>query len=276
MKTWALVVDTWREALARYTLLGFLIASSLYLLTLAFALNLDIVDGTLAAASLFGKSLDLDHGALAIGEVVQGVEAAFTGMAYGLGLFLAVFTTGSQVPNLVKRGTVDLYLSRPLSRTHALLGRFAGAVTLVAANILLLCGGTFLIVSLKTGVWNPRFLAAGGLIFVAFLAFLGLMVLVGVLSGSTPLSIMIPYAIYVISMPLVAHDKIAAAMDSRLAATVVQWLYWVLPKSAEMGRDMVRLVMGEAAPSAMATLTTLGFGAACLALAVVLFNRKNY
>jgi len=276
VRTWALVVDTWREALARYTLLGFLIASSLYLLTLALALNLDIVDGTLAAASLFGKALEFPHGAAPINEVVLTVEATFTGMAYGLGLFLAVFTTGSQVPNLVRRGTVDLYLSRPLSRTHVLLGRFAGAVTLVAANIAFLCGGTFLVVSLKTGYWNPRFLLAGGMIFLAFFAFLGLMVLVGVLSGSTPLSIMLPYAIYVVSLPLVAHDKIAAAMDSRVAASIVQGLYWVLPKSAELGRDMIQLVLGKGTPSLVAILTTLGFGAACLALAIVLFNRKNY
>ena len=54
MKTWALVVDTWREAFARYTLLGFIAVSSLFLLVLTFALNLDIVDGALAAGTLFG------------------------------------------------------------------------------------------------------------------------------------------------------------------------------------------------------------------------------
>ena len=59
VKTWALIVDTWREALARYTLLGFLVVSSLFLLILTFALNLDIVDGALAAGTLFGKALEL-------------------------------------------------------------------------------------------------------------------------------------------------------------------------------------------------------------------------
>ena len=62
MKTWALIVDTWREALARYTLLGFLLVSTLFLLTLTFALNLDIVDGSLAAGTLFGKALEFHHG----------------------------------------------------------------------------------------------------------------------------------------------------------------------------------------------------------------------
>ncbi|MCU0291077.1 MAG: ABC transporter permease subunit [Thermoanaerobaculaceae bacterium] len=275
MKVWALVVDTWREALARYTLLGFLIVSSLFLLVLTFALNLDIVDGSLAAGSLFGKAFDL-HGDTPIETVVTTGESAFAAMLYGLGIFLAIFATGSQVPNLVHRGTVDLYLSRPVGRTTLLLGRFVGAVTLVLANLAFLCGGVFVIISLKTGVWNARFLLAGGLIALVFLSYLSFMYLVGVLSGSTPLSIMLPYAIYIIAMPLMAHQHIAAAMDSRLAATVVHGLYWVLPKSAEHGRDVVQLVMGKGDPSWVAMGTTLAFGAVCLGAAVAIFQRKSY
>jgi len=70
VKTWALVADTWREALARKTLLGFAGASTLFLLTVAFALDLDIVQGSLAAATLFGHALEMRGGPAAIGEVV--------------------------------------------------------------------------------------------------------------------------------------------------------------------------------------------------------------
>jgi ABC-2 type transport system permease protein len=275
MKVWALVVDTWREALARYTLLGFFIVSSLFLLVLSFALNLDIVNGSLAAGSLFGKSFDMHHGQVPIDKVVITGQSIFTGMLYGMGVFLAVFATGSQVPHLLRRGTADLYMARPVSRTTVLLGRFVGAVTLVSANLLFLCGGVYLIISYKTRVWNPRFLLAGFLILAVFLCYLGFMYLIGVLSGSTPLSIMLPYAIFFIAMPLAAHKEIAAAMDSRWAARIVETLYWMLPKSAELGRDMVKLVMGEGRPDPWALGTTGVFGAACLAAAVVLFNRKN-
>jgi ABC-type transport system involved in multi-copper enzyme maturation permease subunit len=275
VKTWALVVDTWREALASFTLLGFLVVSILFQLVLVFALNLDIVDGGLAAVSLFGKAMPMHGRTPGIQEVVETGQATFAGMLYAMGVFLAVFATGSQVPHLLRRGTVDLYLSRPTSRAGILLSRFLGAVTLVAANFIYLCGGVFLIISLKTGVWNPRFFVATGLILVVFLSFLGFMYLVGVLSASTPLSIMLPYAIFIISMPLAAHDRIAAAMDSRLAANVVQGLYWVLPKSSEIGRDIVSLVLGRGGVSIQPLVTTVAFGAVCLVAAVVLFNRKN-
>jgi ABC-2 type transport system permease protein len=276
VRTWALIVDTWREALARYTLLGFAVVSALFLLTLTFALNLDIVDGSLAAGTLFGKAFELHHGARPIDTVVVTGQSVFAGMLYVLGIFLAVFATGSQVPNLQRRGTVDLYVTRPITRTHLLLGRYLGAVTLVTANLLLLCGGVFVIISLKTKVWNPRFILATGLILVVFLSYLGFMYLVGVLSSSTPLSIMLPYALYMVSMPLAAHDQIAAAMDSRFWANVVHGLYWVLPKTAEVGRDLTAYVLGRTTPALLPLATTAAFGAVCLTAAVVTFNRKNF
>lgn len=276
MRTWALIVDTWREALARYTLLGFAVVSALFLLTLTFALNLDIVDGSLAAGTLFGKAFELHHGARAIDTVVVTGQSVFAAMLYILGVFLAVFATGSQVPNLQRRGTVDLYMTRPITRTHLLLGRYLGAVTLVTVNLLLLCGGVFVIISIKTKVWNPRFILATGLILVVFLSYLGFMYLVGVLSSSTPLSIMLPYALYMVSMPLAAHDQIAAAMDSRFWANVVHGLYWVLPKTAEVGRDLTAYVLGRTTPTLLPLATTAAFGAVCLAAAVVTFNRKNF
>ena len=276
MKTWALIVDTWREALARYTLLGFLAVSTLFLMILAFALNLDIVDGALAAGTLFGKSLALGRKSASVDTVVVTGQSVFAGILYVLGVFLSVFATGSQVPNLQRRGTVDLYLTRPIGRTHLLLGRFLGAATLVGANLLFLCGGVFVIISLKTHVWNLRFLAAGGLILTVFLSYLGFMYLIGVLTSSTSLSIMLPYALYVLSLPLSAHDRIAAAMDSRAAAAAVHALYWAFPKTTEIGRDLAAYVLGRATPAAIPLATTAAFGAACLALAVVAFNRKSF
>jgi ABC-type transport system involved in multi-copper enzyme maturation permease subunit len=269
-------VDTWREALAHHTLLGFVGISTLFMLVLAFSLNLDIVNGTLAAGSLFGRAFEFGNSTPAITEVVTTAQSVFAAMLYALGIFLAIFATGSHVPHLMRRGTVDLYLSRPTSRTRVLLGRFLGAVTLVTANIVYLCGGVFLIVSLKTGVWNGRFLLAGGVILVVFLSFLGFMVMVGVLSRSTPLSIMLPYALYVLAMPLAAHDHIAAAMDSRFWARVIHGIYWVLPKTAELGRDVVQLVAGTGAPAPAAVLSTLAFGCACLGIAVFRFEKISF
>jgi hypothetical protein len=77
-------------------------------------------------------------------------------------------------------------------------------------------------------------------------------------------------------MPLAAHDRIAALVDSRLAAWTVHGLYWVLPKTAELGRDTVGLVLGRSAPSATSLGTTAAFGVVCLILALIRFQKKSF
>ena len=78
-----------------------------------------------------------------------------------MGTFLALFATAHLVPRLQEKGTIDLYLSRPVSRAALLLSRYAGGLLLAAANILYLIGSMWLIVVWKTRVFHPRFLMSG-------------------------------------------------------------------------------------------------------------------
>ena len=62
------------------------------------------------------------------------------------------------------RGTIDLYLSRPVSRFKLLMSRYVAGLILAASNVIYLLGTIWLIVAWKTGVANPRFLLAGAII----------------------------------------------------------------------------------------------------------------
>src|SRR5438132_131972 len=60
MKAWAASVEeVFREAAARWTLIAYFALSTLFILIFALAVNLDVVNGALAGANLFGQSLDL-------------------------------------------------------------------------------------------------------------------------------------------------------------------------------------------------------------------------
>jgi hypothetical protein len=94
---------------------------------------------------------------------------------------------------------------------------------------------------------------------------------------------MATFAVFFVSAILVNHDRIAAAMSHEWAAQLVQGLYWVFPKTAELGGAVVALVMGEQGPERMQKalalqpfLTTGAFGAACLTLACLRFRRKDF
>lgn len=282
----ASVEEVFREASARWTLLAYFAISSLFILLFAAAVNLDIVDGALAGAKLFGKEVDLGGEKIDMDRLVLGFEAGFSGFLYMLGTFLALFATAHLVPRLQEKGTVDLYLSRPIGRTKLLLSRYAGGLLLAAANLLYLMGSIWAIVVWKTGVAHPRFLLGGVVILFAIASLLAFAFLVGVATSSTAVSLMVTYAVFFFAALLSGHEKISAAVSSETSANIIEGLYWIFPKTAELGRATVGLVSGGEIRETFFDLggidvlavfgTTALFGILSLALASRLFARKDF
>jgi ABC-2 type transport system permease protein len=274
--------DVFREAAARWTLIAYFLLSSIFLLIFASAINLDIVDGALAGAKLFGKEVQV-RGAMDIERLVLGFESGFSAVLYFLCTFLAIFATAHLVPRLQEKGTIDLYLSRPVSRTRLLLSRYVAGLLLAGSNILYLIGSIWLIVMWKTQVVHPRFFLAGAIILFVIATLLAFAFLVGVITSSTGVSIMTTYGLFFFSVMLVAHERIEAAVSKEWQAWMIKILYWVVPKTAELGQSVVAFVAGDIVPERMAAtlsmtpfLTTAAFAVGCLALASWLFHRKEF
>ena len=282
MRAWAASVEeVFREASARWTLLAYFALSTLFILIFALAVNLDIVDGALAGAKLFGKELDLAGEKIDMDRLVLGFETGFSGVLFMLGTFLALFATAHLVPRLQEKGTIDLYLSRPVGRTKLLLSRYSGGLLLAAANLLYLIGSIWLIVFWKTGVAHPRFLLGGVVILFTVACLVAFAFLIGVVTSSTAVSLMVTYAIFFFAMLLSAREKIAAAVSTEFSANLVRTLYWIFPKTAELAQGTVALVShgahGVAPVDPLAVYgTTALFGILSLLLASWRFSRKDF
>ncbi|HEX8254726.1 MAG TPA: ABC transporter permease subunit [Thermoanaerobaculia bacterium] len=277
------IEDVMREAAARWTLVAYFFLSTLFIIIFASAINLDIVDGALAGAKLFGKEVDVRDNALSIEKLVLGFESGFSVFLYFICTFLAIFATAHLVPRMQEKGTIDLYLARPVSRVRLLLSRYVAGLILAGSNVIYLMGSIWLIVVWKTGVANPRFLLAGSIIFLIIAVLLAFAFLIGVVTSSTAVSIMASYGIFFFGLMLAAHDRIAAAVSKEWQAWLIETLYWVFPKSAELGQAVVAFVGGEELPAKVLEalspapfLTTAAFGAVCLVLASWLFTKKEF
>ncbi len=276
------IEDVMREAAARWTLIAYFCLSSIFVLIFASAINLDIVDGSLASARLFGKNVEMNQ-AISIEKLVLGFESGFSAVLYFLCTFLAVFATAHLVPRMQEKGTIDLYLSRPVSRLKLILSRYVAGLILAGSNVLYLIGSIWLIVIWKTHVVHPRFFFAGGVILFVIATLMAFAFLVGVITSSTGVSIMSTYGLFFFALMLVGHDRIAAAVSKEWQAWVINTLYWIVPKTAELGGAVIAFVSGNQAPARIAAslswapfLSTAAFGVACLALASWLFQRKEF
>ena len=280
---YANIEDVMREAAARWTLVAYFFLSTLFIIIFATAVNLDIVNGALAGAKLFGKDVQMSGNEISIEKLVLGFESGFAGVLYFLCTFLAIFATAHLVPRMQEKGTIDLYLSRPVARVNLILSRYVAGLILAGSNIFYLIGSIWLIVMWKTHVVHPRFFVAGAMILFVIATLLAFAFLVGVITSSTAVSIMTSYGLFFFALMLVGHDRIAAAVSKEWQAWLINTLYWIIPKTAEIGGAVVAYVSGDHMPervTAMLTpmpfITTAAFAIASLALASWLFQRKEF
>ena len=106
---------------------------------------------------------------------------------------------------------------------------------------------------------------------------------IGVATSSTAVSLMGTYAVFFFAAILSAHDKISAAVSSEWSAGLVRALYWIFPKTAELGRATVALVSGGETFRNLGQIDRLAvfgstglFGLVALGLAAWLFSRKDF
>lgn len=278
------IEDVFREAAARWTLLAYFFLSSIFIVIFAFAVNLDVVDGALAGVKLFGKQVEVDPGdQISIEKLVLGFETGIAGLLYLLCTFLAIFATAHLVPRMQEKGTIDLYLSRPVGRVRLLLSRYLAGLMLAMSNVAYLMLSIWIIVAWKTGVTHGRFFLASLIIMLVIATLLAFAFLIGVLTSSTAVSIMTTYGVFIFSAALVGHESFAAAVSKQWQANLINGMYWVFPKTSELAQAVVAFVGGSEVPERVAQvltpapfLTTAAFGAVCLVLASWLFTRKEF
>ncbi|PEN06609.1 hypothetical protein CRI93_10050 [Longimonas halophila] len=272
--TLGLIYLTFRELWAKKVVLGLFLISSLLLVMVAFALNLDVVDGSLAGLRLFGQTPDTVEG-LSLERLVFGVEAAVAGAAYWLGILLALFATAPLIVSMLERGHIDLLLSKPMSRPTLFLSHVAGVWAAVAVLTIYLLGGVWTIMSIKTGVWNGSFLISIGLVVVMFGVMYSTVALMGVWTESTALALIVSYGLIFASLVLAGHEAIVEELGL-VGSTAFSVLYHILPNFAEVTTMVANLSRAEPVTSWYPLTSSILFGLVAYALATWQFTRRDF
>ena len=274
MKTWAICYYTFRESLARKTFVAFFIVSSILLAFFLFALNIDAVDGAIASLSIFGEqsdTLDLDATMF-----ISRVEAGIAIFLYTVGLFFSVFATASLVPNMLAKGNIDWILSKPISREQLLAGRFLGALLIAGFNIFYLIIGSWLILSVKTGVWHFAFIKSGLLILIVFAVLYAFMSFLGVALQNSGISIMGVFLFVILGLEAFQSDVVYALISGQFLKTVLDGIYYLTPRAVEIGEIVWNQVLMEPVASWQPVFHTLAVGALYFGAAMVVLKRKNF
>lgn len=167
---------------------------------------------------------------ISIARTVYAMEFLFFRWAACVGgVLIALIVTSGMMPRLMARGAAEFWLSRPVARWQIVLFRFLGGLAFIAPLGLLWIGGSFLIISFRSGYWNLWYLASFPILLLIYGVLFSLNLLFGTVTRST------------------------------LAALFLTLLFWGLSWAAAFSREWIReLPEEERPPAAVAATETAG------------------
>jgi ABC-type transport system involved in multi-copper enzyme maturation permease subunit len=126
-----------------------------------------------------------------IGQFVRFAEdtlVKFFGAA--VALLLSTIITAFFIPNMLRKGTVDLLLVKPIHRSTLLIYKYIGGLTFIFLNTAFVVLGIWVVLGLRTGMWGVGFLASILVITFQFALYYAISTLFGVLTRSPIVAIL--------------------------------------------------------------------------------------
>jgi ABC-type transport system involved in multi-copper enzyme maturation permease subunit len=269
----ALVADTFEEARARWLFWGLFSLSTLLILIFLFVLHVDLAVG---AVSVLGFESTVRH-LYSIQKFVNVSYSWVSVLVYVWGTFFAIFASAGLISSILEPGRIGLLLSKPIQRTTLLLSRYVGNVLIVGLNHIYLITAVWLILAVKTNIWNYRFLMAIPVSVFVFAVLLCVVVLVGVVSESAALSVMIPVALGLLSALLAQHQFMMKILDSEWSRQLWMASYWVIPKVFDLGAALRYWILIEKpADWGSAVWTSAAFGGVTLVSSILIFRKRDF
>ncbi len=238
MKLLTLILSTFRELLSKATLYVLVGISTIVLLgTLAAVSSEKTDDGVVL--KLFGNPTSPPASAEELEERVFGMQASLArGLFFGIMVF-GVFATASVIPDLMEKGTIDLYLSKPITRWELLFGKSLGAIAAIFANILYFIGGLWFVFGIKTGVWNPQLLLSTLTMSFMFGCVFSIVALLGVLFRNAAIPIIGSFLyLAIIENALEARETFSLFLRNDILKKALDALYYLLPQVSAMQNNL--------------------------------------
>jgi ABC-2 type transport system permease protein len=263
---------TLREAFARKVFIFFAAISLIFLIGLAVVFSLVNTDSILSNMNPSGDKFVL-------AEVITQVQLAITAPLSNLCILLAIFASSSFIPLMLEKGNIDLLLSKPISRSQLLFGKYLGSTLVVFINIAFLILGAWIIISLKFAYWNFNFPLVILVITFTFAVLYSIVVLFGILFRSSVPGMMMAYFIFLILSPALVFVRlqVKTLYGKEILKSIVEGLYYFIPKTSEMmGKINSNIGQGKALGDIQPVLSSLLFLILTMFFCDHIFKKKDF
>jgi ABC-type transport system involved in multi-copper enzyme maturation permease subunit len=207
--------------------------------------------------------------------VAEFLSRFFDGF-FGFFIFLIVFGSAGLIPAYLRKGRVELNLSKPLSRMKLITYKYISVFLTMIAIMIISLSLVWLTICLRGGIFYGYYWYGAMLLTVQLLMVYGIIFFFGVLSNSTVAAIMGYFVLRIGSDLLSGREIIYPLLGDSVWKTILDSAYNVLPKFGEFSKNYISLMTGKGLGDTFALWTTFLFSAILFLLALIYFNRKDY
>jgi ABC-type transport system involved in multi-copper enzyme maturation permease subunit len=155
--------------------------------------------GWIHETSLFFGALPLSVLQSSLGKTVEFIVDDLIGtFGSAVTMLLSCIITAFFIPNMLRKGTIDLLLVKPIHRTSLLIYKFLGGLTFMFLNTAIILVGFWLVIGLRSGLWVNGLLLCVFIFTFQFAIFYAVSALMGVLTGSPIVCILASIGTWVI------------------------------------------------------------------------------
>ncbi len=277
----AIIEETFREARAKKTLIGFFIFSTIIIIITFFVFQNSSVQEAmqkLETATPGGAHQSL--GAAIVQVTVLNIFYTFlSAILYFMTVCVGIFATTGFITSQLEKGTIDLLLSKPVSRSKYILGRYVACLLIILLEVSWFILGMWIVTSLGLGNWNPAFLLSIIFILLGFAGIYSVVVLISILSRSSALSIIVGIGLFflsgLIALGHAIENFVSTSSSSTTLTKIANVLYYIFPQATDMSNNMKNVVFGQPVDWLPIGLIILLSGV-YLGGAIAIFNKKEY
>lgn len=235
-----------------------------------------------------------------LGAVLWVIEdQIINGLGSAIALLISMIITSFFIPNMLRKGSIDLLVSKPIGRSQLLIYKYVGGLTFIFILSTISIGGVWLAIALRSGHWDPSFLVVIPVLTFTFAILYSVSTLVAVFTRSPIAAMLISVGfavfLYIVGQVKTIFDRLKVEASDNIpewAFTLVDTINNVLPRYKDLDKLTSKLIgegtltAGESRmfgidqmdyPSWTGTFgVSLIFIAIMLALSCWRFNKRDY
>ncbi|MBI2372442.1 MAG: hypothetical protein HYV07_00450 [Deltaproteobacteria bacterium] len=274
----AIALDTVREASSRGWILALLLSITLSLISLGFGLEMEVVDGALAASKLFGSAVGGDQ-IMSVDVALGYVFLAASYVIFYGGLSFGILSSADFAPSLLEPGRIEHMLSLPVRRSELLAGTYFGVLLVSALGVIYASVGFSGILAWKTGVLSMRLVPAALFGTLSFAGIYAVMLTAALFVRSAALSAVVGLLVMVGGILASYESQLSRMFSPGVSRTLFSLVTAVMPPVATLGNAAASLAADKLTMSfelAARLVGLLVFAGAVLSGAIARFSRMDF